>query len=107
MNARRTLRAGAIAFALLATFAVAPHVDAATQITVTGPDNRAPQTPDAEGRFRFDDLKLRSNAQNTFTVTATDDAGRNIEKQRQHHAALAAEHGGGAACARRRCRPSA
>jgi hypothetical protein len=73
-----------VATALFAAFVSLVPVDpahAATQITVTGPDNRGPQTPDAQGRFRFDGLQLRANAQNTFTVAAVDDAGRRVEKQ--------------------------
>ncbi|MFO0689828.1 MAG: Ig-like domain-containing protein [Myxococcota bacterium] len=83
---RAIARAGLLLLAFVAPaglLAVAPleAARAATQVTVTGPDNRGPQTPDGQGRFRFDGLQLRANAQNTFTVVATDDAGRRVEKQ--------------------------
>jgi large repetitive protein len=81
VTSRSRIRRTCAALALIASFAAAPIAGAALNVTVTGPDSRGPQTPDAQGRFRFDNLQLRSNAQNTFTVTATDDAGRKIEKQ--------------------------
>lgn len=54
---------------------------AETQVTVTGPDNRGPQAPDAQGRFRFDGVQLRKNSVNKFTVKAKGDSGEEITKE--------------------------
>ena len=78
----RRLLAAAFAFgaALAVVAGLAPASDAATQISLTGPESRGPIVPDASGRFAFPTVGLKRNSVNKFTVNATDDAGNTFSK---------------------------
>ena len=55
--------------------------EAGTRVTLSGPQQFGPIAPDAQGRFAFQNLPLRRNSINTFTVTATDDFGNKITRE--------------------------
>jgi hypothetical protein len=65
-----------VALALLC----ASLAQAATQISVSGPQQAGPIVPDAQGRFSFPNLALKRNSINVFTVTATDDFGNTLTR---------------------------
>jgi len=74
-------RGTALALTALALLLAAGPASAEPTIRLSGPDNRAPIVADENGRFAFPNARLRRNSVNKFTVTATDDAGREYTKQ--------------------------
>ncbi len=58
----------------------APQARAATKITLSGQAMSGPITADPSGHFVFPNLPLHRNSVNTFTVTATDDAGQSMSR---------------------------
>lgn len=59
---------------------IAGSANAATQITLTGPQSAGPIAPDVNGRFAFPNVQLKRNSVNKFTVTAKDDFGNTLSK---------------------------
>jgi hypothetical protein len=66
--------------ALVFTLIVDSSATAATTVTLSGPQQVGPITPDANGRFAFPTVALKRNSVNVFTVTAIDDFGNTLTK---------------------------
>jgi len=78
--ARRVHIVSLLVAVVCASLATPGRADAGTHLTLSGPAQLGPISPDATGRFAFPNVPLRRNSVNVFTVTATDDDGQKVSR---------------------------